>query len=87
MNNVSFLSSLFIFQSDIGEWLTFYWISFAVLCLSALVYVFWASGEVQSWNNDPDEDNWLKRLKHQFQHVKKETDEEASPPKGTTAVK
>lgn len=34
----------------------------AVLVATTAVYLWWASGEIQSWNDNPDEDNWLKRF-------------------------
>lgn len=44
------------------EWNTVFWITFAVLIVTTLVYLIWASGEKQSWNDDSEEENWLKKL-------------------------
>lgn len=46
----------------IEEWRKVFWITFAVLIATTLVYLFWASGEIQSWNDNTKEDNWLRRL-------------------------
>lgn len=35
------------------EWRTVFWVAFGVLCVTALVYVLWASGEVQAFNDPP----------------------------------
>lgn len=40
-------------QSSITEWRMVFWISFIVFILTTIVYVLWASGETQWWNN-PD---------------------------------
>lgn len=39
-----------------------FWITFGVLTVTTLVYVIWASGDKQSWNDDPSEENWLREL-------------------------
>ncbi len=30
--------------------------------MTTLVYLIWASGEKQSWNDNPEEENWLRKL-------------------------
>lgn len=33
------------------EWRVVFWISFVIFMVTTVVYVLWASGEVQPWNN------------------------------------
>lgn len=33
-----------------AEWRTVFWVTFAVFVVTTIVYVIWASGEVQPWN-------------------------------------
>lgn len=49
-------------QQKNEEWQIVFWITFGVLVLTTLVYMIWASGEIQSWNENTKEDNWLRRL-------------------------
>lgn len=35
------------------EWRVVFWISFAIFMVTTVIYVLWASGEVQPWNT-PD---------------------------------
>lgn len=49
------------FKKTVNEWRIVFWITFAVLALTTLVYLIWASGEVQSWNDNLNEDNWLSK--------------------------
>lgn len=37
--------------SAITEWRVVFWISFVIFMVTTVVYVIWASGEVQPWNN------------------------------------
>lgn len=35
------------------EWRLVFWVAFGVLVVTAIVYVIWASGEVQDFNDPP----------------------------------
>lgn len=50
-----------LFQAVYDEWQPVFWISFSVLLVTLLTYLVWGSAEVQSWNDNPDEDNWIKQ--------------------------
>lgn len=36
---------------SLNEWRIVFWIAFAVFNVTNLVYIIWASGEVQPWND------------------------------------
>ncbi|EDW39857.1 GL16129 [Drosophila persimilis] len=40
-------------NASLLEWRTVFWVAFGVLCVTAVVYCLWASGEVQPFNNAP----------------------------------
>lgn len=40
-----------IFQHTKAQWQTVFWISFVIFNVTNLIYVFFASGEEQWWNN------------------------------------
>lgn len=44
---------MFVVQSSLSEWRAVFWISFAIFVSTTVVYVLWASGEVQPWNYPP----------------------------------
>lgn len=33
-----------------NEWRTVFWVTFAVFVITTIVYLIWASGELQPWN-------------------------------------
>lgn len=39
-----------------AEWRTVFWVTFGVFVITTIVYVIWASGEVQPWNEPEDQD-------------------------------
>ena len=39
-----------LFQRSLIEWRTVFWIAFVVFNVTNLVYIFYASGNVQPWN-------------------------------------
>lgn len=39
-----------------GEWRTVFWVTFAVFAITTVVYVIWAAGEVQPWNEPEGEE-------------------------------
>ncbi|KAG4078473.1 hypothetical protein HA402_009185 [Bradysia odoriphaga] len=41
-------------NSSLTEWRAVFWISFAIFVSTTVVYVLWASGEVQPWNYPPE---------------------------------
>lgn len=41
-------------QSSLTEWRAVFWISFGIFVVTTVVYVIWASGEVQPWNYPPE---------------------------------
>lgn len=41
------------FQASLLEWRLVFWVAFGVLVVTAIVYVIWASGEVQDFNDPP----------------------------------
>lgn len=40
-------------QATLLEWRVVFWVAFAVLSVTAVVYCIWASGEVQPFNDPP----------------------------------
>ncbi|SPP81431.1 putative inorganic phosphate cotransporter [Drosophila guanche] len=40
-------------NASLLEWRTVFWVAFGVLCVTAVVYCLWSSGEVQPFNNAP----------------------------------
>lgn len=40
-------------NQSVSEWRVVFWITFAIFLVAAVIFVFWADGEVQYWNN-PD---------------------------------
>lgn len=49
------------FQAEYDEWETVFWIAFVVLLITLITYMIWGSAEVQPWNDNVNEDNWMKR--------------------------
>lgn len=43
---------MFFFQTDQTQWLICFIIASAVIFLTNLVYIIFASGEIQSWNDE-----------------------------------
>lgn len=41
-----------------AEWRIVFWVTFAVFVITTIVYVIWASGEVQPWNEPEDLDQF-----------------------------
>lgn len=46
---------MFVIQSSLREWRAVFWISFGIFIVTTVVYVLWASGEVQPWNYPPEQ--------------------------------
>lgn len=42
-----------MFQSLLSEWRVVFWITFAIFVFTTIVYLFFASGEIQPWNGQP----------------------------------
>ncbi|XP_016964204.1 putative inorganic phosphate cotransporter [Drosophila biarmipes] len=40
-------------NASLLEWRLVFWVAFGVLCVTAVIYCIWASGEVQPFNNPP----------------------------------
>lgn len=41
-------------QASLSEWRLVFWIAFGVLVVTSVIYGFWASGEIQDFNEPKD---------------------------------
>lgn len=43
------------------QWRDVYWVTFAILIISAIIFSIWASGEIQPWNYPDKKDANIER--------------------------